>query len=105
MNSIHQVSASSCKIFARSPTQRKLPTSCRFLLQGVSFDMQVKRLLSLGEESRQLWWAGRLDLWSAGYLPFCDIFVTHETKKGGQLSALRFLNVFNRRTPPTHVLR
>ena len=49
--------------------------------------------------------AGTLDLWSAVYLPFCDVFVTHDTKNGGQFRALRFLNVFNSRRPHTHVLR
>lgn len=49
--------------------------------------------------------AGMLDLWAAVYLPFCDVFVTHDTKKGGQLSALRLLNAFNSRRPRSHIVR
>jgi hypothetical protein len=46
--------------------------------------------------------AGMLDLWAAVYLPFCDVFVTHDS---GQFSALRLLNAFNSRRPRTHILR
>ncbi|SRR6266568_1625792 len=41
---------------------------------------------------------GNLDLWSAGYLPYCDVFVTNDTGgmegrgRGGQYRALRLLN-------------
>jgi hypothetical protein len=49
--------------------------------------------------------AGMLDLWAAVYLPFCDVFVTHDTRRGGQFSALRLLNAFNSRRPRTHVVR
>jgi hypothetical protein len=48
---------------------------------------------------------GVLDLWSAVYLPLCDLFVTHDTKNGGQHEALRMINVLNRRSPRTRVLR
>lgn len=48
---------------------------------------------------------GMLDLWAAVYLPFCDVFVTHDTRRGGQFSALRLLNAFNSRRPRTHVVR
>lgn len=47
--------------------------------------------------------AGALDLWAATYLPTCDVFVTHDTKHGGQYEGLRIANVFNRRKPRTHV--
>jgi hypothetical protein len=49
--------------------------------------------------------AGMLDLWAAVYLPFCDVFVTHDTRRGGQFSALRLLNAFNSRRPRTHIVR
>jgi hypothetical protein len=48
--------------------------------------------------------ANMLDLWAAVYLPFCNVFVTHDTRRGGQLSALRLLNAFNSRRPRTHVV-
>jgi hypothetical protein len=41
---------------------------------------------------------GNMDLWSAGYLPYCDVFVTNDTGgsagngRGGQYRALRLLN-------------
>jgi hypothetical protein len=47
-------------------------------------------------------YVGMLDLWAAVYLPFCDVFVTHDR---GQFSALRLLNAFNSRRPRTHVVR
>jgi hypothetical protein len=43
-----------------------------------------------------------LDLWFAVYLPFCDVFVTHDKD---QYRALRFLNVFNSRRPHTRIWR
>jgi hypothetical protein len=46
--------------------------------------------------------AGMLDLWFAVYLPFCDVFVTHDKD---QYRALRFLNVFNSRRPHTRIWR
>jgi hypothetical protein len=49
--------------------------------------------------------AGMFDLWAAAYLPFCDVFVTHDTRRGGQFSALRLLNAFNSRRPRTQVVR
>lgn len=48
---------------------------------------------------------GVLDLWSAVYLPLCDLFVTHDLKNGGQYEALRIANTLNRRRPRTRVLR
>jgi predicted nucleic acid-binding protein len=48
---------------------------------------------------------GVLDLWSAAYLPLCDIFVTNDLKNGGQYEALRIANTLNRRRPRTRVLR
>jgi len=37
---------------------------------------------------------GNLDLWCAGYLPYCDVFVTNDEGegRGGQYNALRLLN-------------
>jgi hypothetical protein len=48
--------------------------------------------------------AGIIDLLYAVYLPLCDVFVTHDTKHGGQYDALRVLNVFSSRRPRAHVL-
>jgi hypothetical protein len=47
--------------------------------------------------------AGIIDLLYAVYLPACDVFVTHDTRHGGQYDALRLLNAFNSRRPRTHV--
>jgi len=57
--------------------------------------------------------AGLLDVWSGVYLPFCDVFVTHDRgsrkkdgtwRRTGQYQALRVLNTLNTRKPRTHVL-
>jgi uncharacterized protein with PIN domain len=48
---------------------------------------------------------GVLDLWSAVYLPLCDVFVTNDLKNGGQYEALRVVNVLNGRKPRTKILR
>ena len=42
---------------------------------------------------------GLLDLWSAIYLPICDVFVTQDTR---QRRALKILNKANRR--PSQIL-
>lgn len=47
---------------------------------------------------------GLLDLWAAVYLAACDIFVTNDTRNGGQYNALRWLNQFNVRQPHTQVI-
>lgn len=48
--------------------------------------------------------AGIIDLLYAVYLPLCDVFVTHDTKNGGQYDALRLLNAFSSKRPQAHVL-
>ena len=45
-----------------------------------------------------------VDLLYAVYLPVYDVFVTHDTRHGGQYDALRVLNAFNSRRPRTKVL-
>ena len=47
---------------------------------------------------------GLLDLWAAVYLAACDYFITNDTRGGGQYNALRWLNQFNVRKPPTKVI-
>lgn len=47
---------------------------------------------------------GLLDLWASIYLAACDIFVTNDTRNGGQYNALRWLNQFNVRIPRTRVI-
>lgn len=56
---------------------------------------------------------GLLDAWSSVYLPFCDVFVTHDRGKRkrdgtwrthGQYQALRIINTLNTREPRTHIL-
>jgi len=48
--------------------------------------------------------ASIIDLLYALYLPVCDVFVTHDTRHGGQYDALRLLNAFSNRRPRAHVL-
>jgi hypothetical protein len=56
--------------------------------------------------------AGLLDVWSSVYLPFCDVFVTHDRGKKrrdgrwrtkGQYQALRVINTLNSRKPRTQI--
>jgi hypothetical protein len=47
---------------------------------------------------------GLLDLWAAVYLASCDVFVTNDTRDGGQYNAIRWLNQFNVRQPRTKVV-
>jgi hypothetical protein len=57
--------------------------------------------------------AGLLDAWNSVYLPFCDVFVTHDRgqrrrdgtwRQMGQYQALRVINVLNTRRPRTRIL-
>jgi hypothetical protein len=56
---------------------------------------------------------GLLDVWSSVYLPFCDVFVTHDRgnkrrdgswRTRGQYQALRVINTLNSRKPRTRIL-
>jgi hypothetical protein len=55
---------------------------------------------------------GLLDAWNSVYLPFCDVFVTHDRGKKrhgkwrtkGQYQALRVINTLNSRKPRTKIL-
>lgn len=78
------------------------PSIWPLLFGAEAYSFYYKIVWESGNGSRNR--ANKLDLWSAVYLPFCDVFVTHDTKKGGQLRALRLLNVFNSRRPRTHVV-